>query len=68
LADRGHSTGPSFLKTQPNRAAKTVLDSPNLAARINVLIARFEVREDKNLGNTDKPWLNKTKLSATVGY
>jgi hypothetical protein len=27
LADRGHSAGPSFLKSQPNRAARTALDS-----------------------------------------
>jgi hypothetical protein len=29
LADRGHSEGPSFLKSQPNRAARTALDSPS---------------------------------------
>jgi hypothetical protein len=42
--DRGHSAGPRFFKTQPNRAARTALDSPSLAARVPVLSARFGVR------------------------
>jgi hypothetical protein len=49
LADRGHSTGPSFLKTQPNRAAKTALDPPSLAARVHVLGARFGERAAKKM-------------------
>jgi hypothetical protein len=48
-ADRGHSKGASFLKSQPNRAARTALDSPSSDARVHVLSALFRVRVAKNM-------------------
>ncbi len=53
LADHGHSAGPSFLKTEPNRAARTVLDSPSLAARAQVLGQSRAIWSTRGLENEE---------------